>query len=207
MAMLWIVAAFGALDAVSWLIVRYVLFVVFGVGLTWKLGAALFTGAGEEPEVSKYRILSSQSVVLFVAVLNGLSPYIGLKTRSAFSMYSNLRVEPGFSNHWFMPPSRDPLGLFANPVTVESVDEPRYESFLGGAGQDFPYIVACDFLARTGAAPGMKNDDASISFSRNGVSTTLSRNSPLPEDCPPWPLRKLLFFGPVGPGSEERCVW
>lgn len=36
-------------------------------------------------------------------VLNGLSPYTGLKIRSSFAMFSNLRTEGGRSNHLFLP--------------------------------------------------------------------------------------------------------
>jgi mRNA-degrading endonuclease RelE of RelBE toxin-antitoxin system len=42
-------------------------------------------------------------LVLALMVLNGASPYLGLKTESSFSMYSNLRTEGGKSNHLFIP--------------------------------------------------------------------------------------------------------
>ena len=35
--------------------------------------------------------------------LNGCSPYLGLKTETAFAMYSNLRTEGGQSNHLLVP--------------------------------------------------------------------------------------------------------
>lgn len=38
-----------------------------------------------------------------IVFLNGLCPYIGLKTESSFAMYSNLRTEGGRTNHLFMP--------------------------------------------------------------------------------------------------------
>ena len=38
-------------------------------------------------------------LVPFIYFLNGLSPYIGLKTESSIAMYSNLHVEAGQTNH------------------------------------------------------------------------------------------------------------
>lgn len=52
--------------------------------------------------------LRSAQAALAVAlvVLNGASPYVGLKTTVAFTMFSNLRTEQGFENHAFLPPLR-----------------------------------------------------------------------------------------------------
>jgi hypothetical protein len=36
---------------------------------------------------------------------NGMNPYLGLKTDSSFSMFSNLRTEGGVTNHLFIPTS------------------------------------------------------------------------------------------------------
>jgi hypothetical protein len=38
-----------------------------------------------------------------VVVLNGLSPYLGLKTDNSYAMFSNLRTEGGVSNHFIVP--------------------------------------------------------------------------------------------------------
>lgn len=40
-----------------------------------------------------------------LVLINGFSPYLGLKTESSFSMFSNLRTEGGVSNHYLMPAS------------------------------------------------------------------------------------------------------
>lgn len=59
----------------------------------------------EQPAVgSIFRIPASIGVVLLVlTVLNGFSPYVGLKTESCFAMFSNLRTERGETNHFFLP--------------------------------------------------------------------------------------------------------
>ncbi len=40
---------------------------------------------------------------MLVLVVNSLSPYVGLKTESTFTMFSNLHTEAGRWNHLFIP--------------------------------------------------------------------------------------------------------
>lgn len=44
-------------------------------------------------------------IMPILVFFNGISPYLGLKTESSFSMFSNLRTEAGISNHYLMPAS------------------------------------------------------------------------------------------------------
>lgn len=39
----------------------------------------------------------------FLVLLNGFTPYLGLKNKGSWNMYSHLRTEAGYSNHLFMP--------------------------------------------------------------------------------------------------------
>ena len=53
--------------------------------------------------------LRVRSPILWVGivalVLNASTPYLGIKTRAAFTMFSNLRTEPGHWNHLVIPES------------------------------------------------------------------------------------------------------
>jgi hypothetical protein len=40
-----------------------------------------------------------------IVFLNGLSPYLGLKTENSYAMFSNLRTEGNISNHYIIPAS------------------------------------------------------------------------------------------------------
>jgi hypothetical protein len=51
------------------------------------------------------------------------------------------------------------------------------------------------------------NDQESIVYRRGGLSFTHKLDQKIPADCPPWIARKLLFFGAIGPDSEQVCVW
>lgn len=42
-------------------------------------------------------------ILPIIFTLNALLPYVGHKTSLAFNMFSNLRTEPGYENHLFMP--------------------------------------------------------------------------------------------------------
>lgn len=42
-------------------------------------------------------------VLPIIFTLNAVLPYVGHKTSLAFNMFSNLRTEPGYENHLFMP--------------------------------------------------------------------------------------------------------
>jgi hypothetical protein len=42
-------------------------------------------------------------ILPLLVLVNGMNPYLGLRTQLAFSMFSNLRTEGGRSNHLFMP--------------------------------------------------------------------------------------------------------
>jgi hypothetical protein len=44
-------------------------------------------------------------LVPILVFLNGLSPYLGLKTENSFSMFSNLRTEGNVTNHYLVPVS------------------------------------------------------------------------------------------------------
>lgn len=56
-------------------------------------------------------------------VVNGASPYLGLKTDSSFEMFSNLRTEPGAWNHVLIPEAVRIFG-YQEPVRVIRASDP-----------------------------------------------------------------------------------
>jgi len=72
------------------------------------------------------------AVGMLLLVVNGLSPYVGLKTESSLTMFSNLHTEGGRWNHLFIPeavrifpylagPGRNPAGLSTTRILDEIV--------------------------------------------------------------------------------------
>ena len=61
---------------------------------------------------------------MLLLVLNGLSPYLGLKTESTFTMFSNLRTEDGYWNHLFLPDAIRVFGYQNEPVSISGSNDP-----------------------------------------------------------------------------------
>lgn len=57
------------------------------------------------------------AIAPLLVLLNGLCPYLGLKTESSFGMFSNLQTENGRTNHLFMP-AWQPFGYQREVVQV-----------------------------------------------------------------------------------------
>lgn len=64
------------------------------------------------------------AVGLLVLVLNGLCPYLGLKTDTSFEMFSGLRTEPGAWNNLVVPEAVRVLGYQDQLVRVVAANDP-----------------------------------------------------------------------------------
>ena len=118
--------------------------VLFGIWVLWT--AALMTWClsavpepnlplgpvGTAPAASGLALPAIGSTSILFAALNGLSPYLGLpKTYATWTMFSNLRVEAGRSNHWLVPASWQPFGFLRDVVVFPRVTGSH------GEGSDF----------------------------------------------------------------------
>lgn len=63
-------------------------------------------------------------VGLLVLVVNGLCPYLGLKTDTSFEMFSGLRTEPGAWNHLVVPEAVRVFGYQDQLVQVVASNDP-----------------------------------------------------------------------------------
>jgi hypothetical protein len=182
-------------------ITRHVLFLAYALGLLFIVGIGAFG-------VRCHSGIGRPCIALVVlAIANGLTPYIGAKTRSAFTMYSNLRVEPGYSNHLFMPDSPDLLGYLADRVEIVSTTDQGLQQRLEQSSRELPYISLCAYLACQDDLCRSSERTGGVSYIRAGVRIEHELSGPLPRDCPAWIVRKILFFGPLGSGSERICLW
>jgi hypothetical protein len=130
-------------------------------------------------------------------LLNGASPYLGLKTETSFSMFSNLRTEGGKSNHLFIPADSQPFGLQKHLVEITSSSEPALQRW-ADQEQLLPWL---EFRAQTSRYP-----DASVSYVRDGTAHQVQRIGDDHELAhKPW-ARKVLVFRPVPKEGRQRCV-
>ena len=189
-----------------------------GVRFVWTL-AALFNifafaravwrcrGPKESPVPSQasepfFRpALSPLLVFPLLVTFNGLCPYLGLKTESAFAMYSNLRTEGTVNNHLFMP--RVNLANYQDDL-VDVIDSSDGQlRNLRRDGYQWTYLEFRRRLSR------IRSDKFWVTYKRNGVEHTLRRATDKTNEAftpLPWLERELLFFRAVQLGdTPQRC--
>ena len=157
--------------------------------------------------ISKRAIGTPYLIIVVIMLVNGLSPYLGLKTRSALSMYSNLRMEPEYSNHLFMPKSPDLFGFFSDKVEIVETTDPALASRIKNETPNFTYLSLCSYMACQDDLCSPGHYLREVVYRRAGTVYRHQPSAPLPSDCPSWILRKIIFIGPLGPNSERTCNW
>jgi hypothetical protein len=137
-------------------------------------------------------------IVPALVVLNGLTPIFGLKTRTAWQMYSNARIEPDASNHFLFGRSMDVMGALRDPVSVVASESPSLRD-VAGTDMTLPWI---EFRRRLLAQP------AATTWRRGGEShVTTGPDDPALGAPPSVLVRKLMTFRPLGPQAAARCDW
>ena len=191
--LLGIATAYGALLRLPFFAWRHLLMTAFAFFLLARLPWRTVT---DEPRAMALGF--APMLVIALAVLNGLSPYLGLKTRTAFDMYSNLRLEADRSNHLLVPRSLDALGILADRVTILDVQDPEIRAKLASA-EEWPWF---EFMRALGESTTVRT-----TFIHDGEQVTYDAKRLGRYDEPPWILRKLLVFRPLGEKSRGLCLW
>jgi hypothetical protein len=137
---------------------------------------------------------------VFLVALNGLCPYLGIKSETSFTMYSNLRTEAGLPNHLFLPSLR--LAHYQDDlVDIVATDSPELQQYIDRN----QWMTWFEFRRFTSTHPRnfwvryKRNGGGEAEFSkRNGEGSDAALMAPHPL----W-AAKLLYFRPV---SKEACV-
>ena len=137
-----------------------------------------------------------------LVLLNGLSPYLGLKTRTAGQMYSNLNLDGAASNHFITPYSLDVGGFLADSVRIMATSDPALHTEYVQTGRRLTWselqrhvgqhpVKELTYVrpARPNGPDGRADEDA--------PRKTLGRAV----------LEKMLIFRAVGPASAGVCDW
>ncbi|NDC38872.1 MAG: hypothetical protein EBZ48_12615, partial [Proteobacteria bacterium] len=142
------------------------------------------------------------AVPLALAVLNGLSPYLGLKTRSAWDMYSNLQMAGPQPNHLFLPHSLNILGELSAPIKIIESSNPTLQSFYIQDRYDIlPFELRKIFADDpTGKTTFIWNNQRYEDYPHGSGPLALSQP-------PHWLLSKLLWFRKVDQNLDPRCQW
>ena len=148
----------------------------------------------------------------------GMSPYLGLRTVPAFSMFSNLRTEGGISNHLFMPATALHIAGYQDDlVRIEATNRPalkrwagrgRLRTFFEFRSQVQKMLREEDAARRDAGKPDLPGPPLLLQFERGGKRYTLRNAGENPEIMAEigWLERKWMHFRAV-PGERQACSW
>ncbi len=192
---------FGVLHALfSWttalLIVQHLVWTTIFCGMFL---AVLFSPPIPLENQTKGRLPCLQIVFFLILVLNGISPYLGTKTRTSFNMYSNLRIEPNYSNHLFMGPSLDIFGNLSDVVQIQTIEPDGLENENFKEGHTLTHFEFSRHFT------SQNESELKVHYTRNGQPGVATFENP-PEG-PTWIERKLLIYRPLGEAVVQECIW
>ena len=139
------------------------------------------------------------AVVPLLVVLNGLTPYLEVKTGYGWNMYANLRTVDGESNHLLVRRTFPLTDEQRDVVEILSTSSPvlrRYST--SGYGLTWRQLRA--YVAQ--------HPDIRLTYRRGNEVVALARASDDPELVEPVPAwrEKVQLFRAVDLRSPERCV-
>jgi len=155
-------------------------------------------------EAEAYRPLSlphwSFMILPIIVFLNGLSPYLGLKTENSYSMFSNLRTEGGKSNHYIIPVSFQIFDYQKDIVEVISSSDNELQE-AADTNSLMVFFTFKDLVAQ--------NKPAKVEYIRNGIHQTfeLAKAPANSELLQPnnFILRQLLRFRLISKYDPQPC--
>ena len=175
--------------------------------IPWQIYTVVVIGAvlrflDGHPPVAARALRPAHALLLLVpalVVLNGLTPYLELKTGYGWNMYSNLRTVDGDSNHVLVRATLPLTDEQAEPVRIISTDSLELQRYArNDYGLTWRQLRA--YLA--------EHPEVAITYERAGERVVLARAGDDPDLVRPVPdwLAKLALFRPIDLTSPERCV-
>ncbi len=176
-----------------WLVYAITVLVVVGIAVVGARRAPGWLPAGSAGSLAW--------IVPMLVLVNGFAPVLGLKTRTSWQMYSNVRLEAATSNHFVVPRSLDVLGVLRDePVRVVESSSVQLRD-VAGTNMLLPWT---EFRRRVALDP-----DSAVTWERAGerhVDARAADDLRLAEPLG-FVRTKLMIFRPVGPDAAARCDW
>lgn len=168
-------------------------FIVFSFALPYFI---VRFGRDNSPPVASRHFSLVGIGLSIVLLLNGFSPYLGIKTHSSFAMFSSLSVTGGQSNHLFMP---------VWPLTHHSIDiaTPTGPEFTSHQRElrwkSDKALVFFELRKRVSELKRKGTTNIRLSYLRNGERFDFSQAENDPELSKPvnWFERKFRTFRPI----------
>ncbi|WP_125077725.1 hypothetical protein [Rufibacter latericius] len=104
---------------------RHIVWTTYGLVFIGIFALSMNTKEKDKEKETNPFSYAHYSLLLFpvLVFLNGLCPYLGLKTESSYTMFSNLRTEGGISNHYIVPASLQIFDYQKDIVEIVSTSE------------------------------------------------------------------------------------
>ena len=172
---------------------------VYGACCLWIAVAALRERRHTEPSVTTAHPPVYWTLVFpLLFMINGASPYLGLKTETSLAMYSNLRTEGGSSNHLIVRKTLDPFDRTQDIVTIVRSND-RLLRRLKKRRKGMLWFEFRDHLAR--------RPKAMVVYELDGKRERIARAGDDPRFArrEPWWIRKFVYFRSVDLDPRKRC--
>jgi predicted DCC family thiol-disulfide oxidoreductase YuxK len=157
------------------------------------------TVAGQRSSLAGRAVAAAMGTLLFAACM---APYAGLKTGQSISMFANLRLEGGVSNHLVF---RNPPSLFGNLDKVALITEASGSRVLDHhlrTGNGMVWYALLDTLRAT--------PDATVSYRLDGVDyeaqSAATLAAEIERELYPPVASKFLHFREVVMDTPPRCI-
>ena len=141
---------------------------------------------------------AAPAAIAVLFFLNGMSPYLGLKTESSIAMFSNLHTEGFVSNHLLFerPPYLFPFQRTLVEIIASSDEVLQHHADRGRR------LVSYEFWRHL-----RKNPEASVTYRLDGRIYTLERAGDHADTkaAAAWLLDKFLLFKPVDLARPKAC--
>jgi hypothetical protein len=180
---------------------RWAVYYLLLAAATWGVVAVLlviFERSREMPIASHLRVSHPAYLAgLLLLLMNGLSPYLGLKTEHSFTMFSNLATEGTRWNHFVMPRQAKIFGMQDDLVQIVGSSDQRFRGFAARRAA-LPYLKFRTLMAQY---PHIR-----ISYERGGQRFDVPRvgDDPVLSQPPGWLVTKVMDFRPVSPRNVCR---
>ena len=176
-------------------------FLAWGIWLSASFLVALWRSRRESPRMSHHPQPSLAWIGLAIVIFNGICPWIGLKTETTYSMYSNLRTEgESRGNHFFLKRidlfsyQTDMVELVSSEPDLLAIGpRPRTIQQFANPGTIFPWFELRRLVSE-------HEGDVSLVYTRSDKRFKAARTGGEISGDPelfkrhPWFARKFLWF-------------
>jgi hypothetical protein len=137
-------------------------------------------------------------IPVLLVVLNGATPYLGIKNQTSFAMFSNLRTEGGRTNHLLIEEAAKPIDQGDDLVRIVESTDPQLAALVEH-GHRIPWFEFRDHVHRSRAMD--------VIFEYGGQTVTLRNREDVERHVPAVHrlARKLRYYRSLPPEGVSAC--